>query len=56
MEEKFDILLENGEFSGKVETRSECHKLGLWHKAVALFIINTKNEVLLQKRSANKTF
>lgn len=54
MEEKFDVLLENGEFSGKVETRSKCHKLGLWHKAVALFIINSQNEVLLQKRSASK--
>lgn len=54
MEEKFDVLLENGEFSGKVETRTNCHKQGLWHKAVAVFIINSKKEVLLQKRSPNK--
>lgn len=54
MEEYFDILDENGEFTNKVESRSTCHKEGLWHKAVALFIINSKNQVLLQKRSANK--
>lgn len=54
MEEKFDVLLENGEYSGKIETREICHKNGLWHKAVALFIINSNNEVLLQKRSENK--
>lgn len=54
MEEYFDVLDENGEFTNKVESRSKCHKEGLWHKAVALFIINSKNQVLLQKRSANK--
>ena len=54
MEEKFDVLLENGEYSGKIETREKCHKDGLWHKAVALFIINSKDEVLLQKRSEKK--
>lgn len=54
MEEFFDVLTEDGEFAGRVESRKNCHKYGLWHKAVALFIINSKNEVLLQKRSANK--
>ena len=54
MEEYFDVLDENGEFTNEVESRSICHKEGLWHKAVALFIINSKNQVLLQKRSANK--
>ena len=54
MEEKFDVLLENGEYSGKIETREICHKNGLWHKAVALFIINSNDEVLLQKLSVIK--
>ena len=54
MEEYFDVLDENGEFTNRVESREKCHKDGLWHKAVALFIINSKNQVLLQKRSANK--
>lgn len=52
--EKFDILNEFGEFTNKVESRENVHKEGLWHRAVVLFIINNKNEILLQKRSATK--
>lgn len=54
MKEYFDVLTENGEYADRVETREECHNKGFWHKAVAVFIINSKNQVLLQKRSANK--
>lgn len=54
MEEKFDVLTEDGKYTDRVETRDDCHKYGLWHKAVALFIINSQNQVLLQKRSQNK--
>ena len=54
MEELFDVLNEKGEYTGKVESREKCHKEGLWHKAVALFIINSKGQVLLQKRSSKK--
>jgi len=52
--EYFEILNEFGEFTGKVASREVAHKEGLWHKAVVVFIINAKNEILLQKRSANK--
>ncbi len=51
MEEYFDVLDEKGNYLGRKETREVCHKNGLWHRAVALFIINSKGEVLLQKRS-----
>ena len=54
MEEYFDVLNEKGEYTGKIETREKCHREGLWHKAVVVFIINSKNQVLLQKRSPNK--
>jgi len=54
MEEYFDVLSAKGEFTGKTELREICHKEGLWHKAVALFVVNSKNQVLLQKRSSNK--
>ncbi len=54
MQEMFDVLNEWGEFTGKKATREECHKQGLWHRAVYAFIINDKGEVLLQKRSKNK--
>lgn len=54
MEEKFDILNELGEFKGEIATREECHKKGLWHRAVYAFIIDNKGNILLQKRSNNK--
>ncbi|MCI8344916.1 MAG: NUDIX domain-containing protein [Clostridia bacterium] len=54
MEEYFDVLNENGEFTGKIATRKECHEKGLWHRAVYAFIIDKSGNVLLQKRSENK--
>lgn len=54
MEEKFDVLNELGEFTGEIATRDECHKKGLWHRAVYAFIIDDKGNILLQKRSENK--
>ncbi len=54
MEEKFDVLNEFGEFTGKIATREECHKKGLWHRAVYAFIIDENKNILLQKRSSNK--
>lgn len=54
MVEYFDVLTEEGEYANRIETRENCHKYGLWHKAVALFIINSENQVLLQKRSSKK--
>ena len=54
MEEYFDVLNERGHYLNIKETREKCHKEGLWHKAVAIFVINSKEEVLLQKRSPNK--
>ncbi len=54
MGELIDVLNEKGAYTGKIETREICYKEGLWHKAVAVFIVNSKDQVLLQKRSANK--
>ena len=54
MEEFVDVLDEKGRYTGKIETRDNCYKKGLWHKSVCLFIINSKEQVLLQKRSPSK--
>ena len=54
MEELVDVLNEKGMYTGRIETREKCSKEGLWHKAVCVFVLNSKNQVLLQKRSANK--
>lgn len=53
-DELIDILNENGVKTGKVATRKEVHKNGLWHRAIVVAVINDKNEILLQQRSANK--
>lgn len=52
--EYFDILDENEGFTGKTISREEAHKSGTWHLAVALYIINSKRQVLMQKRSRHK--
>lgn len=52
--ELIDVLDENGVKTGEVLSREEIHKKGLWHRAIAVAIINEKNEVLLQQRADNK--
>ena len=54
MTEFFDILDENGNKTGKTKARTEVHKDGDWHKAVHIWIVNDKDEILLQKRSPFK--
>ncbi len=54
MEEKFDILDENGNKTGEVKERSLVHKDGDWHRAVHIWIINKKGEILLQRRAHDK--
>lgn len=52
--EYFDILDENGNKTGKIKLRNEVHRDGDWHKAVHIWIINDKGEILLQRRCATK--
>lgn len=54
MEEIFDVLDDNGEFVGKTVNRDDAHKNGIWHRAVVLFLVNSKKQVLMQKRSRFK--
>lgn len=51
--EMLDIYDENEKSIG-VESYEEVHKKGDWHKVVGLFIINSKNQILMQKRSLKK--
>lgn len=52
--EYFEILNENGFKTGKIDSRTNVHKLGLHHAAVCILVINESNQILLQKRSSNK--
>ena len=54
MEELIDVLDENGVKTGKIVTRSEVHKKGLWHRAIVVAIVNDDNKVLMQQRSYKK--
>ena len=55
MEEIFDIYTRNGEYIG-TELKSLCHSKNPrgYHKPVWIWIINSNNEILVQKRSENK--
>ena len=52
--ELIDVLDENRNNTGKILSREEVHKRGLWHKTVHIWVINKKGDILLQKRSPMK--
>lgn len=52
--EYFDIYSENGLPTGKTKLRKEVHRDGDWHRAIDIWILNSKNELLLQKRALEK--
>src|SRR3989338_5717465 len=53
-EELVDIVDENNQVIGK-SSRSEVHKKGNIHRALSVLILNSKGQILLQKRSKNKS-
>lgn len=54
MDEYIDILNENGEVSGKTCLKLEAHKKGLFHASVHIWIVDLNQNVLIQKRAADK--
>lgn len=52
--EVLDILDKNGNRTGEVKPRKEVHSNGDWHKGFHIWIINSKKELLIQRRSPNK--
>lgn len=54
MEELIDVLDENGVKTGEILTRKEIHKRGLWHRAIAVAVINEQNQILVQQTSFKK--
>ncbi|MCL2228204.1 MAG: NUDIX domain-containing protein [Firmicutes bacterium] len=52
--ELLDELDENGQFLGHTVKRGDAHKNGNWHRAVVLYLVSSKNQVLLQRRSLKK--
>jgi len=52
--ELLDVLNENGEPTGKALPISEIYDNGYWHRSVHVWIINSNNELLMQRRNPNK--
>ena len=57
MDEVLAILNEDGLDSGKSATKAEIYKNGYWYRTVHIWILNDKQELLMQKRNPlKKTF
>lgn len=54
MPELIDILDENGVKTGRVATREEVHRDGLWHRIAVVAVLDGESRILLQQRSKNK--
>lgn len=52
--ELLDVVDEDNNLTGKVEDKDIIHEKGIWHREVAVWIMNTKGEILLQKRASTK--
>jgi isopentenyl-diphosphate Delta-isomerase len=53
MPNMIDVLSDSGLRTGELLPRKEIHRLGKIHRTIHLYLFNSKNEVLLQKRSMN---
>lgn len=52
--EYFDLYDKNGKQLNQTKLRSEVHRDGDWHASVDIWILNSRGELLLQKRSKQK--
>lgn len=53
--EKWDILNSEGEPTGRTTLRGQCKfKLGEYHLVVHIWVVSSKGELLIQRRSENK--
>lgn len=54
MDERIDIVTENGEPTGKTALKSIIHKKGYYHNTIHLWLYTDNHEILLQQRSHKK--
>ena len=52
MPDLIDVLSNIGLRTGEILSRTEVHRLGKYHRAVHLYLLNSRNEILIQKRAA----
>lgn len=51
MSHLIDVLSSTGLRTGEILSRSEVHRLGKYHRAIHLYLFNSRNEILIQKRA-----
>ena len=51
--ERFDIFADSGAYLGTCP-RAEVHSTGHWHRSAQVFVFNSAQELLLQKRASSK--
>ena len=54
--EYIDIIDENNNITGIKKEKEQAHKDGNFHRSVHIWILNNKNEILLQKRGPNQKY
>lgn len=52
--EYLDIFSKFGEPTGETIDRNIAHEKGMFHKSIHVWIVNSKGELLVQRRNANK--
>ncbi len=52
--EQLDILDLAGNKTGEITSKDEAHAKGLWHRAIHVWFVDSKNQLLLQHRSPQK--
>lgn len=52
--EFLDVVDEDNQLLGKVEEREVIHREGIWHREIAIWVMNEEGEILLQKRALSK--
>ncbi len=54
MTELIDVLDESGNPTGNVETKKKIYDDGSWHRSVHIWVMNSDQELLVQKRNPKK--
>lgn len=54
MKESLEVLDTEGFKTGEILSRELIHQLGYWHKEIAICIVNSKREFLMQRRSLTR--
>lgn len=56
MDELLDVLDKDGTATGKISSKAEVHQNGFYHNTAHIWFYNSDYKILLQQRSAKKTF